>query len=134
MAILPILPIILRIGADLNCEKNGVRLAQIIFNVSGGDVELLKFAIKVAKHFQVTEDVDSEESLLLRKNIGAKSPQDLHLDSSSHKGRDLYLKHILDCVCALIDTGYCRIRTEGGDGFRETPENELLTRLIELQK
>jgi hypothetical protein len=110
MSILPILPIILRSGADLNCEKNEVRLAQIIFNATDGDVELLKFAIEVAKHFQVTEDVDSEESLLLRKNIGAKSPQDLHLDSSSDKGRGLYLQHILECACALIDTGYCRNR------------------------
>jgi hypothetical protein len=114
MSILPILPIILRSGADLNCEKNGVRLAQIIFNATDGDVELLKFAIKVAKHFQVTEDVDSEESLLLRKNIGAKSPQDLHLDSSSDKGRGLYLQHILECACALIDTGYCRNRPSYG--------------------
>jgi hypothetical protein len=101
-------PILFRLGADLNCESNGVRLAHILFrNQFGGDIELLKFAIKVGKHFQVTENVDSEESLLLRKNIGAKSPQELGLDSNSHEGRGLYLKYVVECVCALLDTGEC---------------------------
>jgi hypothetical protein len=46
----------------------------------------------------------------LRKNIGAKSPQELKLDSSSPEGRCLYLQHIVECACTLLDTGYCRVR------------------------
>jgi hypothetical protein len=112
------LPILLHLGADLNCENNGVRLAHIIFRDTdrGGHIELLKFAIKVGKHFQVTKNVDSKESLLLRKNIGAKSPQELGLDSTSDEGRGLYLQHIVECACALLDTGEC----EPGNIFRST--------------
>jgi ankyrin repeat protein len=103
------LPIILRLGVDLNCGKNGVRLAHIIFRNMRrrGEFELLNFAIKVAKHFQAIENVDSEESLLMRKNIGAKSPQELLLDSNSSEGRELYLRHVVACACALLDTGEC---------------------------
>jgi hypothetical protein len=99
----------LRLGEDLNCENNGARLAHIIFSNINKDchIDLLKFAIKVGKHFQVTENIDSEESLLLRKNIGAKSPQELGLDSNSDEGRGLYLKYVVECVCALLDTGEC---------------------------
>jgi hypothetical protein len=104
-----ILPILLRLGADLICENNGVRIAHIIFGDKHGrgNIELLNFAIKVGKHFQVTDNFDSEESLLLRKNIGAKSPQELELDSDSHERRGLYLEHIVECACALLDTGEC---------------------------
>jgi ankyrin repeat protein len=105
-----LLPIILHLGADLNCEKYGTRLAHIIFRdwYFSGENALLNFAIDVAKHFQVTKHVDSEESLLLIKNIGAKSPDELQLDCSSNKGRALYLKHVVECACALLDTGKCK--------------------------
>jgi ankyrin repeat protein len=106
-----ILPILLRFGADLNCEIYGVRIAHIVFRDAqrGGNIELLKLTFKVGKHFHITENVvDSEESLLLRNNIGAKSPQELGLDSNSHEGRGLYLRHIVECACALLDTGECK--------------------------
>jgi ankyrin repeat protein len=103
-----IFPLILHLGVDLSSEKNGFRLSHIMFrNIDeGGDFELLDFAIKVAKHFQVTENLDSVESLLFRKNIGAKSPQELRLDTSS-----LYLRHIVECACALLDVGFCNFRS-----------------------
>jgi ankyrin repeat protein len=103
-------PILFRLGADFNCERNGVRLAHIIFRNKNkdGHIELLEFAIRVGKHFQVTENFDSKESLLLRKNIGAKSPQELKLDSNSLAGRGLYLQHIVECACELLDTSECK--------------------------
>jgi ankyrin repeat protein len=108
-----IFPLILHLGVDLSSEKNGIRLSHIMFrNIDeGGDFELLDFAIKVAKHFQGTENLDSVESLLLRKNIGAKSPQELELDTSSLEGHCLYLRHIVECACALLDVGICNFRS-----------------------
>jgi len=105
------LPILLRLGADLNCERNGVRLAHLMCRDThrGGDKELLIFAEKVARHFKSTDNFDSEESLLLRKNIGAKSTQEIKLlESSAQEGHDFYLRHVVECACALLDTGHCK--------------------------
>jgi hypothetical protein len=114
-----ILPILLRLGADLTFEKNGIQLSNMIFGGSG-DLEILEFAIKVAKHFQTTDNVNSEESLLLRKNVGAMSPEELGLDSNSQEGRGLYFRHILERTCTLLDSGSC----DAGHSFDSTDNHE----------
>jgi hypothetical protein len=114
-----ILPILLRLGADLTFEKNGIRLSNMIFRGSG-DLKILEFAIKVAKHFQTSENINSEESLLLRKNVGAKSPEELSLDSNSQVGRGHYLQHIVERSCTLLDSGSC----DAGYSFGSTDERE----------
>jgi len=130
-----LLPIILRLGADLMCEKNGVRIAHILFRdwCFSGENALLNFAIKVARHFQVAKHFDSETSLLLIKNIGAKSPEELQLDCSSYKGRAVYLKHVVECACALLDTGECNPKIFNHTMERHTFHLQQITNNPELR-
>jgi ankyrin repeat protein len=114
-----IFPILLRLGADLTYEKNGIRLANMIFR-DAGDLKLLQFTIKVVKHFQNSENIDSEESIILSKNVGAKSPAELGLDSSSQEGRGLYLQHIVERACTLLDSGAC----DAGYSLDSTDQHE----------
>jgi hypothetical protein len=120
----------MRSGFDLNREINGVRLATMVFGnmYREGDVELLNFAVKVAKHFQSTDNLDSDESKILRRNVGAKSPQDLLPDGtgSTVEGRELYLRHIVERACALLDAGEC----EASFIFKSTDDHEFQLKQI----
>jgi ankyrin repeat protein len=94
-----ILPLLLRLGLDVTLEVDGVRVLNM-FSHS----ELFQLAIRVAKHFKHTQDLNSEESQQLRKNVGAQTPQQFGL---TVKGRGPYLEHILERACALFDPGTC---------------------------
>jgi len=107
------LPFLLEQGVDLSEEQNGVTLSNVFLGKHAyskflkGAYSLNKFALEVVEHFKKSQDFDCEKSLIYRKNLGAKSPEELGINSFSDTERQKYRKHIDECVLRIFDNGRC---------------------------
>jgi len=115
---LDLLRVLLKNGLDLTFEKNGITLTNIFISQDNGACLLFEFANEVADHFKNAEYFDSEKSLIYRKNIGAKSPEELGIDFASERSRLGYYEHIVDCAKRLFDSGICYENSESTNGLK----------------
>jgi len=124
---LDLLPMLLKHSLDLTIEQNGVTLANLFFSSNEGREALclLQHLFAVVKHFETSQDFESDQSVTYRKNVGAKSPKELGLDCSSNTERLHYSEHIVDTVSKLINyVGKCNEGPEtlnnfSSEGFKQ---------------
>jgi len=100
-----IIPLLLKHGLDLTIEKNGIRMDKVI---AGGQglFYLLQHLIEAVEHFIQTTDIESEKSLVYRKNFGALFPSALGSDCSSQEK-----SRIIECISQLADDN---VQCQGG--------------------
>ena len=104
-----LLPLLVRCGLDLTKEKDDLLSLNKFLIVGEGALRLLQFALQVAEHFLGTDDFDSVQSRLFRRNVGAKSPQELDADCSTLPGRAVYTHYMIERACLLFDGGECEL-------------------------